>query len=125
MQPDQARRTFPELFAAWGRGEDPAFPDGECSGDVVRRVHDFVSESLKGRKFNTAICTHNVVLRCLVGGTLGVPKKDWYRLVIPHMAPFEFVLTQDHGLFLNVAPDVERSVFSNFRGVHRERTTCR
>ncbi len=111
----QAQAAHPELFAAWQRGEDPPFPNGEATCDVLRRATSFVAEHWAEGSGNTVACTHNVVLRCLVGAALGVPAQSWHRLRIPHMQPICFVQTRNHGWFVDLDPDVERSLFAGFR----------
>lgn len=110
----EARAKFPQLFVAWERGEDPRFPNGECTADVRARALSFVDHRWKHDGGDTVTCTHNVVLRCLVGETLGVSQRDWHRLQIPHLAPFTFIRTREHGLFLDVPEQIERHVFQHF-----------
>ncbi len=111
----QARRHFPELFSAWARSEDPRFPGGgENTADVVARVQDFVDDTWMSSSQPTLTCTHNVVLRCMVGQCLGVPAHQWVRIRIPHLQVLTFVCTAEHGLFLDLEPDVEKDMFSDF-----------
>lgn len=88
----QAREAFPELFAAWARGEDAPFPAGESTRDVLARVDAFTAEAWSGGEA-TLIATHNVVLRCLFGNLLRIPITDWHRLRIPHARPLRVVQT--------------------------------
>ncbi|MBS0208544.1 MAG: histidine phosphatase family protein [Planctomycetes bacterium] len=120
---DDARRHYPELFHAWDRHEDPCFPDGESTQAVERRVVKFVNECWGGAG-NTLTCTHNVVLRALVGRTLQVPPELWHKIQIPHLAPIVFVQTREHGLFLDLSEDVEREVFREFAERAPENTTA-
>jgi broad specificity phosphatase PhoE len=111
----QARERHPELFAAWERGEDPRFPDGgENTADVWERLWDFAQERWTPGGEPTLVCTHNVVLRCLVGYLLSVPQTEWYRLRIPHLAPITVVSTEQFGLFVDLEEDVEREIFAEF-----------
>jgi len=110
-----ARERFPELFAAWERGEDPHFPGGgENTADVWGRLWDFAQQRWAPGGEPTLVCTHNVVLRCLVGHLLAVPRKEWYRLRIPHLAPITVVSTQKFGLFVDLEENVEREIFADF-----------
>ncbi|HUE74959.1 MAG TPA: histidine phosphatase family protein, partial [Pirellulaceae bacterium] len=61
----EARQQFPRLAAAWDRGEDVRFPDGECTADVARRLEAFIDGQWDHDGSDTLTCTHNVVLRCL------------------------------------------------------------
>jgi broad specificity phosphatase PhoE len=110
----EARERHPELFAAWERGEDRPFPGGECTADVWQRLWDFAQERWAPGEGPTLVCTHNVVLRCLVGYLLSVPQTQWYRLRIPHVAPITVVSTPRFGLFVDLEEWVEREVFADF-----------
>ena len=111
----QARARHPELFAAWRRGEDPCFPGGgENTAAVWERLWDFAQERWAPGEPPSLVCTHNVVLRCLVGYLLAVPQREWYRLRIPHLAPMAVVSTQKFGLFLDLDEEVERAIFADF-----------
>ncbi|RCS46440.1 histidine phosphatase family protein [Bremerella cremea] len=109
-----ARNQHPALFQAWQRGEDPPFPGGESTADVLKRASMAMQEIWGNHSCDTVTCTHNVVLRCLVGQAMGIPAEQWYRLRIPHLAPITFVQTREHGVFLDLSPEVERTIFQNF-----------
>lgn len=115
----EARRRNPATFAAWQRGEDARFPDGENAADVLLRIQSFASEAWTPAEGNTISCTHNVVLRCLIGKCLGVPRREWHRIQVPHLAPITFVETQQFGLFADLEESVERKLFADF--LHRDR----
>ncbi|MCG6154651.1 histidine phosphatase family protein [Rubinisphaera margarita] len=109
----KARLEFPDLFEAWARGEDPRFPGGgENLGDVIGRVLEFAAQHLR-TECPIVGCTHNVVLRCLLGHQLNVPISEWHRLRIPHLAPISLVASDRFGLFVDLDVVVERAVFSN------------
>ncbi len=111
----EARERYAEHFAAWGRGEDPPFPGGgESTADVWERLWDFAQERWAPGEPPSLVCTHNVVLRCLVGYLLSVPQTQWYRLRIPHLAPITVVSTEKFGLFVDLDEDVEREIFGGF-----------
>ena len=111
----EARELCPEHFAAWARGEDPPFPGGgESTAEVWERLWDFAQERWAPSEPPTLVCTHNVVLRCLVGYLLSVPQTQWYRLRIPHLAPITVVSTPSFGLFVDLEERVERGVFADF-----------
>lgn len=110
-----ARAYFSEFFELLARGVDPRFPQGgENTHDVHARLTAFFEEKLNDARANTITCTHNVVLRCMLGATLGVPRHDWHRLEIPHLEPFVFVQTQRHGMFVDVPSHCARQVFASF-----------
>ena len=110
----KAREEHPELFDGWQQGLDPAFPDGESTTDVAARAFAFIDDILMSDKGPALVCTHNVVLRCIVGKGLGVPQDQWYRLKIPHLAPIHLVQTKADGWFLDLEEHVEREIFSDF-----------
>jgi ribonuclease H / adenosylcobalamin/alpha-ribazole phosphatase len=114
MSVSVAQKTHADLFAAWQRGEDPAFPGGESTADVTRRALAFVDDRWPAADGATITCTHNVVLRTLIGHALNVPMQSWFRLQIPHLQPLVFVQTRRHGWFADLDEGVERTVFAMF-----------
>jgi ribonuclease H / adenosylcobalamin/alpha-ribazole phosphatase len=110
----QARRQFPEIFQAWQLGHDPRLPDGESVADVATRVHEFVRVVWAHGQGNSLVCTHNVVMRCLLGDTLGVPRAEQHRLQIPHLRPITLIQTQQHGLFVDVPEELEPLIFQSW-----------
>jgi broad specificity phosphatase PhoE len=119
----EAKWRAPELFAAWDREEDPCFPSGENTQDVFERAHAFAAESWPWSSAPTVTCTHNVVLRTLVGHALNVPRSMWHRLRIPHLSPITFVQSERFGLFVDLSPSVEREMFRDF--ARRETEPCK
>ena len=113
-----ARGRFAALFEAWQRGEDARFPDGENSADVQLRINSFAADVWQAAEENTITCTHNVVLRCLVGHEFGVPECEWHRISIPHLAPITVVQTHEFGRFVDLDETVERTLFADF--LHRD-----
>lgn len=117
----EARERYPELFAAWKRGEDPHFPGGgENTEEVCERLRDFAEDRWAPSEEPSLVCTHNVVLRCLVGHLLGVPLAEWYRLRIPHLAPITVVSTNKFGPYVDLEEEVERAIFADFFAPTRE-----
>ena len=99
----QLSAQFPELAAAWRRGEDAPFPGGENTAAVEQRLQEFL-QALRGETAAPIlIVTHNVVLRCLLGRLLGLPPRDWHKLRVPHLELFETVRHGDD-LHLNLNP---------------------
>jgi broad specificity phosphatase PhoE len=74
---------FPELVQSWQKNEDPIFPAGESLLDVSNRLHNFISKGFT--KSKTAIVTHNVVLRALLGKVYNQPVYNWYKLNPGHL----------------------------------------
>ncbi len=108
----EARVQFPEVFQSWAEEGDPRLPDGESVADVAARVASFAREIWAKADGPSLTCTHNVVLRCLIGSTLGVPQLDWHRLQIPHLAPVTFVQTANDGLFVDIPETVQADMFA-------------
>ncbi|MDX2147192.1 MAG: histidine phosphatase family protein [Planctomycetota bacterium] len=129
----EARSRFPDLFRAFERGEDARFPGeggegstgagktgtgkagaGENSAMVAARAMSFVRECLGSASAGpTLVCTHNVVLRTVIGELLGVPRERWHLLTIPHAAPL-CVLRTRFGCFLDLDPALEKQIFARF-----------
>ena len=110
-----ARRDYLELFQAWDRGEDPPFPGGgENTAAVLQRLEAFAAEHWSKPTVPSAVCTHNVVLRCLLGKGLAIPKSLWYLLEIPHNVPIFIVSTRRFGWFVEIDEDAQRMIFQRF-----------
>ena len=111
----EARRIHPDFFDQLQSGTDPPFPGGgENTRAVHERVRSFAADRWAAAKGNTLTCTHNVVLRCLVGETLALPAAQWHRLQIPHWAPQVFIETRAHGRFVDLPADSMRHLFKDF-----------
>jgi len=112
----EVRQRYPDLIAAWQQGQDPPFPGGgESTSDVWKRLGHFAEDRWRPvDEPPSLVCTHNVVLRCLIGYLLNVPQTEWYRLRIPHLAPITVLSTKNFGLFLDLDEPVEREVFNSF-----------
>ena len=91
----QLASRYPELVAAWSRGEDAPFPGGENTADVLRRLHQFLGAIKAETASPVLVVTHNVVVRCLLGELLGVPLRDWHKLRVNHLDTFEFIRRGD------------------------------
>ena len=108
----EARVQFPDVFQAWAEERDPRLPGGESVADVAARSASFARDVWAKADGPSLTCTHNVVLRCLIGATLGVPERDWHRLQIPHLAPVTFVQTANDGLFVDIPETVQAEMFA-------------
>lgn len=114
MTVQDCQRVYPDLFEAWGRGLDPNFPGGESSAEVTRRAMDFAQQGWIDTNQSSVVCTHNVVLRSVVGEALQVPPGERHRIRIPHLAPIQIVATKDFGIFVNLDASTERIMFEDF-----------
>jgi len=81
---------FPELVQSWQKNEDPKFPEGESQLDVSNRLHSFINKGFT--KNNTAIVTHNVVLRALLGEVYNQPVYNWYKMNPSHLEEHHFLV---------------------------------
>ena len=98
----QLAARYPELVAAWGRGEDAPFPGGENTASVHRRLRDFLMAIRTETASPVLVVTHNVVIRCLLGELLGVPLRDWHKLRVNHLDAFEVIRRGDQ-LYLSLS----------------------
>jgi broad specificity phosphatase PhoE len=98
---DQLVLLYPEIVAAWSRGEDVPFPGGENMADVNRRLVAFLDSICVKMESSVLVVTHNVVIRCLIGNLLGAPLRLWYKLKIDHLDTFEVIRSGDR-LYLNL-----------------------
>jgi len=85
---NELNEKFPELIESWKKGEDPKFPDGESQLDVQNRILKFLD--IEFTKNKTAVITHNVVLRALLGNTYKFPVNHWYKINIKHLEAHHF-----------------------------------
>jgi len=108
----EAVARHPALGEAWQAGLDPAFPGGESSGAVLARARTALA-GLTGQP-STAICSHNVVLRELIGELMQIPPAQRFRLSIPHTTPITLVHSQRFGWFADLDAEVERGIFAGF-----------
>ena len=85
---DDINKSFPEIINSWQKNEDPKFPEGECQLDVQGRLLSFIDKLFK--KNTTAVITHNVVLRTLLGKIYNQPVANWYKFNPRHLEPHNF-----------------------------------
>ena len=104
--------TFPEIVEAWKRGEDPKFPGGESTGDVLHRVVDFLRDPSSNE--SAILVTHNVVIRCMLGLALNIPQAQWHRSSIPYATPFAFRWHPRYGLFVDLERALHRTIFADY-----------
>ena len=85
--------AFSSVSAAWREGRDVAFPGGESSADVWNRLEAFTGElgaSYPGGP--VLVVSHNVVLRCLLGHSFGLPIRCWHLIPVDHLERFNFLM---------------------------------
>jgi broad specificity phosphatase PhoE len=86
----ELNKRFPELVQSWQKNEDPKFPDGESQLDVSNRIQNFINNGFTKNK--TAIVTHNVVLRALLGKVYNQPVFNWYKMNPNHLDEHQFLV---------------------------------
>jgi len=109
----ELKRKFPKIIEMWQKGKDPSFPEGESHHDINLRKKQFI-KNIKKIKFKRAcVITHNVFIRCLIGESFMIDKKDWFKINIPHMLPLEFIVLNNQ-LYPNISRSDLKILFSNF-----------
>lgn len=89
----ELNERFPKLVQSWQKNEDPKFPDGENQVDVSNRLLSFINSWVK--KNDTAVVTHNVVLRTLLGNVYKQPVYNWYKMNPNHLEAHNFQVYND------------------------------
>ena len=113
--PNYIKQKHPFMLKAWELGEDPKFPQGENYLDVMNRMNSFLADINVREERNIAVCTHNVVLRILIGLSLRIPKKEWYKITVPHLEQFKFFLKKDGKLYIDLSSEQIREVLKQFK----------
>ena len=67
--------------------DDFKFPDGENNTMVYERIEKFLSSINQ----NSALFTHQGVVRCMIGFSLEIPITKWYLINVPHGYPIQFI----------------------------------
>ena len=72
---DQVKKISPSFAKNLSQGNDPRFPKGENTKDVLKRVLIFLKKIQKQSNENklSLVVTHNVFLRCLIGHYFNKP----------------------------------------------------
>ena len=87
---EQLMDRFPDVVQSWQNNEDPKFPNGESQSDVSIRLQIFFNKDFM--KSKTAIVTHNVVLRVLLGDLYKQPVYNWHKMNPSHLDAHHFLL---------------------------------
>ena len=101
----ELNERFPKLIQSWKKNEDPKFPDGESQLDVSNRIQNFINNGFTKNK--TAIVTHNVVLRALLGKVYNQPVFNWYKMNPNHLDEHQF-LVLNNVLIPNLTKDQQK-----------------
>ena len=114
MDIEKLKLIFPNVVSEWEKGNDPCFPNGENQASVLTRLKAFISENYlqSNKPLNSgcsAVITHNIVLRSLIGNYFNIPIESWYKISIPHMSPIEAVVHKNT-LLLNCDREILKPV---------------
>ncbi|WP_435144750.1 GtrA family protein [Halobaculum sp. P14] len=109
---EELERGYPELVDQWDDNEDPNFPGGENTRDVLDRVSEFLDEVEYGDD-DAAVVTHNVVLRCILGSEYDVPMWQWHEIVVPHNEPLELLYAENGNRYINLTQEQVETCFRN------------
>jgi pentose-5-phosphate-3-epimerase/putative flippase GtrA/broad specificity phosphatase PhoE len=106
------KTRYPDIISQWEKGADPRFPGGENIQDVNKRLARFLAKLHHSRGKSFMICTHNVVLRCLIGSQLDILRQKWFKIAPEHLDPIELILTEDGKFFINLRPEQAEQALS-------------
>lgn len=111
------KKKYPHIIKKWKQGLDPKFPNGESTSQVHNRLKKFITRELRKVKNhknnNIVVYTHNVLLRCLIGSSFNIPKKEWFKIYIKHFDLYEFNFEKDR-LINNINRNKYLTIFKNF-----------
>ena len=111
----ELKKKYPYILKSWKKGNDPKFPNGESTINVLGRLNKFLKVELKSEKFiskkDILILTHNVVLRCLVGSQFNIKMKEWFKIDINFFDLLEFSIKKN-----KLRPNINRIKFLNIFG---------
>jgi ribonuclease H / adenosylcobalamin/alpha-ribazole phosphatase len=105
--------NYPIIIKGWKKGEDPKFPNGENSSDVEKRIINFFSEIRKNNLKKIVICTHNVVLRVILGVIFKIPNKDWFKININHLDAIKFLIPKNNSFYADLTDIQIKEIFKN------------
>ena len=89
--------------------DDFKFPDGENNTMVYERIEKFLSTINQ----NSALFTHQGVVRCMIGFSLEIPITKWYLINVPHGYPIQFIKLNSKYL-LNTDRKTFSEIMKNF-----------
>ena len=105
--------NFPKIIEEWDLGLDPKFPNGENYLDVVKRMRYFIRFIQKNKAKSIVACTHNVIIRTLIGISLKIHHTKWHKINIPYAEPIKFILTKDNRIYIELEPEQSEMIFKN------------
>lgn len=105
--------NYLEIIEKWEFGEDPKFPNGENTLDVYKRALGFIEKLKNSKEKKIFVCTHNVVLRTIIGSYFKIPLKEWHRITIPFFEPVKFIITKDNRFYIELTNSQIKEIFKN------------
>jgi broad specificity phosphatase PhoE len=108
MKFDEYEKKYYANSLFWKLGIDKRFPKGENHSDVLNRVKKHIDSI----ETNSILFTHLVPIRVFLGDHYNIPKKDWYKILIPHNKPIKFLKSGDK-IFSNIDRLLLSEIFKN------------
>ena len=108
-------KAHPKIIAEWENAADPRFPNGENYADVLKRIDSFLSDVKKGNKAgcdSVLVCTHNVVMRCVLGRLWHVAQDRWHLIDIPYMEPIRTIIASNGRMYSDMTLEQRQRIFS-------------
>ena len=96
----EIQEKYGYLFEGWKNREDPKFPNGENTQNVLNRYKLFINNLSDYKNENILVCTHNVFLKCVLGDSLNISMKDWFKISVPYFEPIEFKLIESKLIYI-------------------------
>ncbi|VVB78731.1 2,3-bisphosphoglycerate-dependent phosphoglycerate mutase [uncultured archaeon] len=105
--------NYPEIIEQWEFGNDPKFPNGENTMDVHKRIRAFIEKLKTVKEKKVLVCTHNVVIRIIIGSYFKLPPKDWFKIRVPYFEPIKFILTKDNRFYIELSDSQIKEIFKD------------
>jgi broad specificity phosphatase PhoE len=105
--------NFPKIVEQWDLGLDPRFPNGENYLGVIKRLKLFINDIQKNLNKKIVVCTHNVVIRAMIGLSLKIHYTKWHKINIPYAEPIKFILTKDNRFYIESYPEQTEIILKN------------
>ena len=108
MTYSEYEKKYPLNSKFWNAGIDKRFPKGENNYDVLKRINMHIDKLHS----DSILFTHQVPIRVFLGNYYEIPKKDWYKIYIPHNKAIKF-LKYKNEIFSNIERPLLSTLFKN------------
>ncbi len=108
MTYSEFEKKYPLNSKFWNAGIDKRFPKGENHYDVLKRINKHINKL----QSDAILFTHQVPIRVFLGNYYEIPKKDWYKIYIPHNKAIKF-LKYKNEIFSNIDRTLLSTLFKN------------